>query len=47
MNRHPYTVVQWTNHYTIMNGRTYRDAVARRRTDGALRVVAFPEGVSQ
>jgi hypothetical protein len=45
MNRHPYTVVSWTTHYRIINGRCYRDAVARTAT-GELRLVAFPEGAA-
>jgi hypothetical protein len=38
-----YTVVQWTQHYRVIDGVWHRDAVARR-ADGALRLVAFPEG---
>jgi hypothetical protein len=39
----PYTVVQWTTHYRIVNGRTYRDAVALRAGDPRPRLVSFPE----
>jgi hypothetical protein len=42
MNRHPYTVVSWTTHYRIIDGRVYRDAVARNAA-GELRLVAFPD----
>jgi hypothetical protein len=37
-----YTVVSWTTHYRIIGGRVYRDAIARR-SDGAMRLVAYPE----
>jgi hypothetical protein len=43
MNRPTYTIVSWTTHYRIINGRTYRDAVARTAT-GELRLVAYPDG---
>lgn len=42
MNRHPYTVLQWTTHYRLINGRWYRDALARR-PDGTVGLVAFPD----
>lgn len=42
MNRHPYTVVSWTTHYRLIDGRWYRDAVARNAS-GELRLVAFPD----
>jgi len=35
-----YTVVQWTQHYRMIGGAWYRDAIARR-SDGALRLVAM------
>jgi hypothetical protein len=37
-----FEVIEWTQHYRRINGHWYRDAIARR-TDGALRVVAFPD----
>jgi hypothetical protein len=40
MNRPTYTVVNWTTHYRIIDGRVYRDAIARR-SDGALRLVSL------
>lgn len=42
MNRPTYTIVSWTTHYRIIDGRIFRDAIARR-ADGALRVVAYPD----
>lgn len=36
-----YRVVEWKNHYRIIDGRVYRDAVARR-SDGELRLVSYP-----
>ena len=44
-NRPSFTVVTWTTHYRIIDGRTYRDAVARTRT-GELHLVAFPAEVA-
>lgn len=41
-----YTVVSWTNHYRIVDGRVRRDAIARR-SDGELRVVSYPREVAQ
>lgn len=38
-----YDVINWTQHWRIINGRTYRDAVARRLSDGQLRLIAVPE----
>ena len=43
MNRPTYDVVQWTQHYRRIDGRWYRDAIARR-SDGELRLVSYPEG---
>jgi hypothetical protein len=37
-----YEILDRTNHYRIINGRTYRDCVARRLADGALRLIAVP-----
>lgn len=42
MHRPTYTLLSWTTHYRIIGGRTYRDAVARR-SDGSLRLVAYPD----
>jgi hypothetical protein len=36
-----FEVIEWTQHYRRINGRWYRDAIARRSTDGALRVVSY------
>lgn len=44
-NRSRYTVVRPTNHWRIIDGRMYRDHIARR-ADGTLRVVAFPDGIA-
>jgi hypothetical protein len=41
MNGPSYQIVQWTQHYRIVDGRCYRDAIARR-SDGSLRLVAVP-----
>jgi hypothetical protein len=38
-----YQIVQWTQHYRVIDGVWHRDAVARR-ADGQLRLVAFPDG---
>jgi hypothetical protein len=46
MNRPTYTVVSWTTHYRIIDGRVWRDAVARR-SDGELRLVSYPDGGDQ
>lgn len=45
MTRPPYVVLNWTTHYRIVGGRTYRDAIALDRT-GARRLVAFPVEVA-
>jgi hypothetical protein len=39
----PFEIVEWTQHYRLINGRWYRDAVARRTADGALRLVSYPD----
>jgi hypothetical protein len=39
----PFELIEWTQHYRLINGRWYRDAVARRTADGALRIVAYPD----
>lgn len=44
MNRPAYTVLSWTTHYRIVNGRIYRDAVARLAGDPRPRLVSFPDG---
>jgi hypothetical protein len=41
IGHHRYVIVQQTQHWTIRNGRTYRDVVARR-DDGQLRLVLVP-----
>jgi hypothetical protein len=43
MNRPTYTIVSATQHWRIIDGRVYRDHIARTR-DGSLRLVAFPDG---
>lgn len=40
-----YVVLTWTNHWRIIDGRTHRDAVARRLADGQLRLIAVPDAV--
>jgi hypothetical protein len=35
-----YTVLQWTQHYRLIDGAWYRDAIALR-SDGAIREVSF------
>jgi hypothetical protein len=37
-----YEILERTNHYRILAGRTYRDCVARRLEDGALRMIGIP-----
>lgn len=41
IGHHRYSIIEWTNHYRIMNGRTYRDVVAVR-DDGQRRLVLMP-----
>jgi len=36
-----YRLVQWTQHWSLIGGAWYRDAVAVRLTDGQPRLVAF------
>jgi hypothetical protein len=38
-----YELIQWTQHYRRIDGRWYRDAIARR-SDGELRLVSYPDG---
>jgi hypothetical protein len=38
-----FELIEWTQHYRLINGRWYRDAVARRTADGELRIVAYPD----
>lgn len=38
-----YRIVQPSNHYRIVRGTIYRDAVALRLADGELRFVSFPD----
>lgn len=35
-----YEIVSWTQHWSRIHGAWYRDAVARRLSDGALRLVS-------
>lgn len=35
-----YEIVQLTQHWRIIDGAVYRDAVARRLTDGQLRLIS-------
>jgi hypothetical protein len=37
-----FEILERTTHYRIVNGRTYRDCVARRLEDGALRLIGVP-----
>jgi len=37
-----FEILERTNHYRIIGGRTYRDCVARRLDDGALRLIGIP-----
>lgn len=41
---HGYQLEAWTQHWRIVNGRVYRDAVAIRLSDGQRRLVSFPDG---
>lgn len=43
----PYVVVQPTSHYTIREGRVYRDTIVRRLTDGQLRVYLIPTATEE
>lgn len=38
---HGFQLVAWTQHWTLIDGAWYRDAVAIRLTDGTRRRVAF------
>jgi hypothetical protein len=44
MTIHGYQIVTWTQHWTIIDGCVYRDAVAIRLADGARRLIAVIEG---
>jgi hypothetical protein len=44
MTIHGYRIVNWTQHWTIIDGCVYRDAVAIRLVDGAPRLIAVKEG---
>lgn len=35
-----YVVLHWTNHWSIIDGATYRDAVAVRLADGQRRLIS-------
>lgn len=37
-----YELLSRTTHFRIIDGRTYQDCVARRLSDGALRVIGIP-----
>jgi hypothetical protein len=41
-----YTLVQWTQHWSLIDGAWYRDAVAIRHTDGARRLVSVLDGAA-
>jgi hypothetical protein len=43
MTIHGYEIVNWTQHWTIIDGCVYRDAVAVRLTDGQRRLIAVRE----
>ncbi len=45
MNRPSYQIVSATQHWRQIDGKWYRDYVARR-SDGQLRLIAYPEAVS-
>lgn len=38
-----YEVLSWSQHWRRINGAWYRDAIARRLTDGALRAISVLE----
>lgn len=40
MTIHGFQIVQWTQHWSIIDGAKYRDAVAIRLSDGARRLVS-------
>lgn len=37
-----YQIIERTTHYRIIGGRHYRDCIARRLDDGALRLIGIP-----
>lgn len=37
-----FEVLERTTHVRIINGRQYQDAIARRLSDGSLRVIGLP-----
>jgi hypothetical protein len=39
MRAYSYEVIEWTQHYRLIDGAWYRDAIARR-SDGCLRSVS-------
>jgi hypothetical protein len=40
---HGYQLEAWTQHWTLIDGAWYRDAIAIRLTDGSRRLVSFPD----
>ena len=38
-----YEVLHLTQHWSCIGGRWYRDAIARRLTDGELRLISIPD----
>lgn len=52
MNIHPgetahgYLLEAWTQHWSLIGGAWYRDAVAIRLSDGSRRLVAFLDGAA-
>jgi len=42
---HGFQIVQWTQHWSLLNGAWYRDAVAIRLTDGERRLISVLEPV--
>lgn len=41
MNVNGYEVLQLTNHWRLIDGAYYRDAIARRTYDGAIRCISI------
>lgn len=39
----PFTFIAWTNHWVVLNGATYRDALVLR-ADGVRRIYSFLDG---
>lgn len=43
---HGYRIVQWTQHWSLIGGAWYRDAVAVRLADGARRLIGVLDGAA-